>query len=937
MRRHGTTFVRTLRVVTLVLLLTLCGCRAQVARTEEGAIPEDTTTRLNNKIAISLADWLRLPRAELAKLSEEWHQTVAQQREAARSNGQSVQLLPQLRPPMVTAGFAEAKFSPSVGFSLPLYLREGQKDAAVALHLARLGDQEAARKLADPADKELLAQIDACRSARNYPIEWTRLVSLVLQSAELKLASGDPDGAAELVLLHRQLRSLLVSTSETPVPAALGAALLPRGRQALMLAAAAWREPHWNKTALAADIDAALADWGEAPDPILSFPRSMFPCEGNWIAQTPLAVQRALDLLALPLPSEGADGIVAFRDEKQALKEVCVIYRPKLNERFPEPRQLALLLLDHGYKSEEKPLTSPGLIRQSWTGGGLSYEVILLTRGNIGGAVIHIRQTGHANTPGEQAPGPLTCPVHLGCNARDFGAVHLDRSFEQNRLNLAPDQTGRLLEIKDAAKLAAITLPPPFSSPGMGEEKRETLAAAVLQREANADLLARLTLRWSAEQNRNALNQLALPLWAAYGPARLESVEEAGGGSFVLTWQNETTRLRLHLPFEDKAPELQVEDSRGLAALPIRMKVAADLDRRERQARLAAGKPRQRLQRFLQLPSHGIDELRLGQRRKEVLAILRRAHSLRVQPLSDGLNILVLDEPSMQKTGATPLSPAPPTGETLAPLYWPRQLFVRFGADDHVAEVRVRYQEWPRMPGSKTPRLLDKLRSMAKDAAESLPPTWAGLWADLPPHDAPIRGGKGGAVLYRWQDDVTCLTYQRDSGGSEVVLRDRLSHPPVPYGNEGELPPLRFCRDGVEGCVLGDNQAEVHKRWQVRNPLLAANGAEILVMPANSPYDVLLVWYNKGKVSRLIARHRQPKTLETKQVSAALQQAWGADFDHLGFLRRHDGAQGFVLQSYGFHDDCTRVRLFAQKTEEGIRLFTEWRSWPIAAQTLASK
>ena len=47
-----------------------------------------------------------------------------------------------------------------------------------------------------------------------------------------------------------------------------GAALLPRGRQVLTLAAAAWREPRHNKTALAADIDAALAEWGTVPEPM---------------------------------------------------------------------------------------------------------------------------------------------------------------------------------------------------------------------------------------------------------------------------------------------------------------------------------------------------------------------------------------------------------------------------------------------------------------------------------------------------------------------------------------------------------------------------------------------------------------------------------------------------------------------------------------------
>jgi hypothetical protein len=484
---------------------------------------------------------------------------------------------------------------------------------------------------------------------------------------------------------------------------------------------------------------------------------------------------------------------------------------------------------------------------------------------------------------------------------RDFSAVNFDRSFEQNRLNVASDRSGTTLEIKDADKLAAIRQP----------AAKHGLAAAILQREASEDLLAKLTLRWPTDQNRNALSQLALPFWAVYGPARLESVEEEGGGRFVLTWQNETTRLKLNLPFADKAPEFLVEDTRGPAALKARAEAAAGFDRRERQERLAAGKPHKRLRRFVQLPAHGIDDLRLGTTRKEVLASLPGARSLRVQPLADGLNVLVLNEPPATAT------------------YWPRQLFVRFGADNRVAEIRVRYQEGPQPSGPKAPGLLDTLRAKPSGFPESLPPTWIGLWTDLPARKQPLR--------YRWTDDVTCLTYQRDPGGSEVVLRDcsTLNHPEK--GEVSELPPLLFCRRGVEGCGLGDKQAEVRKHWRVSDPLLAANGAEVLMMPEKSPYDLLLVWYDSDKVSRIIARHRQPKSIKADEVGAALQQAWAADLDHLGFLRCQDGALGQVLQSYGFHDDRTRVRLFAQETEEGIRMFTEWRPWPIAERSVASK
>ena len=99
-------------------------------------------------------------------------------------------------------------------------------------------------------------------------------------------------------------------------------------------------------------------------------------------------MQRTLDLLALPLPSEGVGAVAAFLDRKQTLTEVDVLYRPKLNELFPEPQQLALPLVEHGYPSDE-PAASPGLNRQSWNGDGLGYEVVLL----------NARQRGRSDDP----------------------------------------------------------------------------------------------------------------------------------------------------------------------------------------------------------------------------------------------------------------------------------------------------------------------------------------------------------------------------------------------------------------------------------------------------------------------------------------------------------------------------------------------------------
>ena len=52
--------------------------------------------------------------------------------------------------------FRAAAYSEKAGFSLPPYVKAGDADAAVALHLARLGDHEAALKLNDSDDKKPL-------------------------------------------------------------------------------------------------------------------------------------------------------------------------------------------------------------------------------------------------------------------------------------------------------------------------------------------------------------------------------------------------------------------------------------------------------------------------------------------------------------------------------------------------------------------------------------------------------------------------------------------------------------------------------------------------------------------------------------------------------------------------------------------------------------
>ena len=193
-----------LRSAALVAAFAIVGC----SQVETGPT-EDVETRLGEKTDVDVAAWLKLSRPELAKLSDEWAAAVKNDIEAYRKAPDAVELLPRLYPPVRVPIFREASLSPSMGVSLPPYLSLGERDAAVALHVARFGDHEAAVKLLPPGDADLLKRIDACRGEKDYPLEWSRLVGLLLTSSQLKLASGDVEAATRLVLVHQQLLATL--------------------------------------------------------------------------------------------------------------------------------------------------------------------------------------------------------------------------------------------------------------------------------------------------------------------------------------------------------------------------------------------------------------------------------------------------------------------------------------------------------------------------------------------------------------------------------------------------------------------------------------------------------------------------------------------------------------------------------------------------------
>jgi hypothetical protein len=868
---------QVLRCAVLVAALGLAGCgsRGVIVSGQES---EDTATRLGEQIGLSISDWLNRPRAELAKAAEELTATIHLQQERARTNPQAVELLPKLHADATVPVLNEAKFSETAGFSLPPYLKEGTRDAALALHLARHGDVEAALKLADPQDGELLKKIESYRLNRNYPVEWTRLVGLAQLAAQFKLASGETEGATELVVLHKQLKLVLDSRAAS---GSLGAALLPRGRRALGLAVAAWKADH--KTALVGDVEAALGSWGNGPEGSFGLAPGAARADVARVftekdafagrlalTRTGPATRRVLDVLALPTTFEGVESVAAILNgtsNTAQLTELVIVYRPRIHDNYPEPGDLVQRLTEAGVAPREKQ-QSTGLVQQTFGGGGQTWNAAVAAQSSACGGFV--RFTGAREASAAALP-------------RHFGAVQLDASFEQNRVQWVPGQkSGSAVETANARSLGRLQLPvalPKFD-------------AAVLRREEGRDVVAGLVFRWAVDQNPTGFTRLALPLWAAFGAPRIEGVADSEGGQLAFTWEDGKTQLNLRLPFgESRAPELVASNGGSGASAESRAKSAEQFDQAQRKARLESGKALVHLPRWLYE-----DRVQLGQTRAQALAALPRSQSIRQSKVPGGVSLLFFAEPAPTAT------------------YAPRQLFVRFDDKDRVAEIRLRYQHGP-SPARPGTSLLDVLTKQNGAPAEG-PSDWVRLWSDLPAQ-------KPMPTRYSWVDDRTIFTCQRDAGGYELAVRDN----PLNPSQAKELPLLTFLSRGPENCTLGQDRAAVLRAWKAEAAEPTADGAIPLVPARTSPYDLVLVWFEGGKVTRVVARHRAAVTPRGNDYSAALQEAWSRDIDHLGWLRRQEIAEGGAVQAYAWNDDRNRIRTFVQDSEQGPRLLTEWREW----------
>jgi hypothetical protein len=280
--------------------------------------------------------------------------------------------------------------------------------------------------------------------------------------------------------------------------------------------------------------------------------------------------------------------------------------------------------------------------------------------------------------------------------------------------------------------------------------------------------------------------------------------------------------------------------------------------------------------------------------------------------LPGGRAVLKQDMPG----GLTVTFNGEPTGDST---HVARQLFARFDPNGRAVEVRTRYFDGP--AAGNTPNWKAELLTAIKrrcGAPDEAPAGWSDVWSDFPPR-------KPAAASFRWKDDVTILTYQRDAGAVELTLLDR------PRDQEAgvSLPRLQYLGRGPDDCQLSMTRDDLLQRWGVRQPVTAGDGAVVLAPKSPQPYDAILVWFDRDRVARIVARHPAGKTAKTatpEEMGKAVGEAWGRDLRRLGWPIRQELTPHRALHGLAWLDEHTRVHLFWQDGDDGSsRVFTEWK------------
>jgi len=857
--------------------------------------PEGTKTtggvaviKIEGVSEVSLADLLNTPRAELATQAEDCAGRIQYLEQLHQEGRLPFLLLPNVTAPAAVPVLRQAKYSPTRGFSVPPYLPEERKDSELALHLARHGDLEAARKLVDPADADAMRQLEGLALDRNYPVEWTRLAGLLLRRAQYHVLTGNVDEVKQLIGLHQQLNRILGPKARS---SPLGVALLARGRAIMRQAAAAWRA---NKQQdLADQVDNFAVAWGEIPaltlpwEPTLPRPRAerVFDVKSASKALSAPAPLRVLDLLGLPVPDYGLENVVGTLDASDRLDGMLLLYRTREDEYYPRPEALTPVLsesLNHSVQALTKDAPSAGLRWQTLEIGSAALDVGIVLHNPAVSAMIRVRaakKTAPPANPGVFLP-------------RDFGAVDLDRSFEQTRRRLALHQRANQITVSARAALDKVQSPITGLPP----------SSMTLERAPAQDVLSRVILHFDARQKgRVPLSLLAGPLWAVGGQAQISGGQASR--PLLLAWEDDQTCYVLRLPNRTDADVTLDVYARGKTEgsnppgsewvdhqetdAAARAALVQARERDLRRERITRGVPWSHLPRDL-------EKIRLGMTREEVNQVLPPDFKAYKRPFPNGIVITI----------TTPIARGPVASA--------RELYALFDPAGRVAEVRVRYQS-----GSGPASLVNLVAGLEKrcGAPENGPAPWAQTWSDLPKR-------KPAPVLRRWQDDITLLTAQQDGYGIELCLRDC----PLAYEEGVPLPPLAYLPRGPEMCLLGTTREEVFRQWKVGTPVLV-DGAVVLAPKSVSPFDALLVWFKNDRVVHVIARHKSKTGLDPAQAGAAVAAAWSHEGRSLGLPWRQDFSEDGALQGWTTQDDQTRVRIFwQQRNSDGMRLvFTEWR------------
>lgn len=531
----------------------------------DGKLRRLEITTFEDPQPVDLTVLLQRSRQELATLNRDYEEKIAGL-EKLRHDGNLVQhFLPLFRTPLCWPIWHECKYSSKLDMLLPPYLEEGKTDAGLALHLARHGDLEAARKLADPADTALKADIAALALSRNYPAEWTRLIALMLDHAHLVLANGTSyDPARRIASLHRQLSALL---DDADRKSPIGVALLPRGRIILTEAIDGWRKigyADWLQHA-----EPALKDWGKDAAPVLpaAQTRDVFARlvgsqpRGLLVAANPS--QRGRDVLGLPLPGKDVQSVAGLFNPAGALQEIVVAYKTELID-ITETRHLTFRW-EEQVEPKAKAAYTP--------------EVLLPHASFLGPIVRVVASSRDAQTP------PL---------GRDFGPVSLDRGFEHNRRMSAWSESGQQASGSNPKMLAEL------KNPLIEQE----VTQVQLAKAGKEDMTASLTLNYGPTA-RPGLVELAAPLWEAFGAGQLEVTGTSSKDSVDLSWQDGKTIYRLRLPHHKKENvTLEVRDQQTLdTARLAKIRARDEADRRER---MKSNTPVKRVPRSLGLFTLGM-------------------------------------------------------------------------------------------------------------------------------------------------------------------------------------------------------------------------------------------------------------------------------------------------------------------------------------------